>query len=136
MLVRSYFGIFGSFMVIAGALSPMLRIPVMGNWNYWDIEPVLATLVMVLAALGLLSSVFARPSVLRFCGWSILVLVLFTLCAVYFKVNSYFDFIPFRKLAAAAAGIVRYRWIGWIVLVAGAAMMIAGGRARRDLKKV
>ncbi|HEY0895443.1 MAG TPA: hypothetical protein VGE15_02725 [Sphingobacteriaceae bacterium] len=128
---KSYLGILGSLLVIGGALSPMLRIPVIGNWNYWDIEPVLAAIVLVLAGLGLIGAVFSKPALLRFCGWAALAVVLFTLCAVYFKVNSYFSFIPLKKLAAAAAGIVRYRWMGWLALIMGSALMILAGNRRK-----
>ncbi len=128
---KSYLGILGSLLMIGGAFSPMLRIPVIGNWNYWDIEPVLAAIVLVLAGLGLAGAVFGKPALLRFCGWSALAVVLFTFCAVYFKVNSYFSFIPLKKLAAAAAGIVRYRWMGWLVMAAGCILMIVAGNLRK-----
>ena len=128
MTFRNYLGIFGALMVIAGVFSPMLHIPIIGNWNYWDIEPVLAALVLVMAALGMAVATFGKPALLRFGGWGVLIVVLFTLLAVYFKVNDYFSFIPFKKLAAAAAGIVRYRWLGWVLLVSGAVIMVLSSR--------
>jgi hypothetical protein len=131
MRIRNYLGIAGSLMVIAGALSPMLRIPVIGNWNYWDLEPVLAGTVLTLAGLGLIGAAFNKPSVLRFCGWGALVIVLFTLVAVYFKVNDFFSFIPLKKLATAAAGLVRYRLTGWLLLFAGSILMVLAGRVRK-----
>ena len=129
MAFRNYLGMFGSVMVIAGIFSPMLHIPIIGNWNYWDIEPVLAAIVLVMAVLGLAGSAFGKPALVRFGGWGALIVILFTLLAVYFKVNDYFSIIPFKKLAAAAAGIVRYRWLGWTVLLLGAILMILAGRS-------
>lgn len=134
MKLKNYTGLFGAVLVMAGGMSPMLHIPVLGNWNYPDIDTVLATLVFVFAGAGLLASVIKIPGLLKFSGWAVLVIVLFTLVAVYFKVNDYFTFIPFKKLAAAASRIVHYRWTGWIMLFTGAVIMIFAGK--KEVKKM
>lgn len=126
----NYLGLIGSLLIVAGAVSPMLHIPIIGNWNYYDIDVSLASVVMCLAALGVIASVINKPGLLRFSGWASLIVVLFTLAAVYFKVNDYFSFIPFKKLAAAAARIVHYRWTGWILLILGSVLAIFGGRRK------
>ncbi|WP_423148086.1 hypothetical protein [Rubrolithibacter danxiaensis] len=128
---KNYLGIIGAIFIIAGGMSPMLHIPIIGNWNYWDIDSVLASIVFVLAILGLIASVFHKQGILRFSGWAALIVVLFTLIAVYFKVNDYFSFIPFKKLAKAAASIIRFRGIGWILLIIGSVLMIIAGRKQR-----
>src|SRR6476661_5738944 len=99
MAFKNYSGFIGALLVIIGGLSPMLRIPVMGNWNYFDIDLTLATIVFVFAGAGVLAAVFSKYSMLRFCGWGVLLVVIFTLVAVYFKANNYFSFIPLKKLA-------------------------------------
>lgn len=131
MTVKHYLGLLGAVLVIAGGMSPMLHIPVIGNWNYWDIDAVLASLVFVLAGLGLLAAVLKRPGLIRFSGWAILIVVTFTLIAVYFKVNDYFSFIPFKKLAAIASKIVHYRWIGWVIIFTGSVLMIIAGKGTK-----
>ena len=133
MTSKNYLGLFGAVLVMAGGMSPMLRIPIIGNWNYWDIDTVLATIVFVFAGLGLLASILKKPGLLKFSGWAVLVVVVFTLIAVYFKVNDYFTFIPFKKLAAAATRIVHYKWLGWIMIITGSLLMIFGGK--REIKK-
>lgn len=126
----NYLGLIGSLLIVAGAVSPMLHIPIIGTWNYYDIDVSLASVVMCLAALGVIASVINKPGLLRFSGWASLIVVLFTLAAVYFKVNDYFSFIPFKKLASAAARIVHYRWTGWILLILGSVLAIFGGRRK------
>ena len=128
MTFKNYLGLFGALLVLAGGMSPMLRIPIIGNWNYWDIDVVLATIVFGFAAAGLLASIIKKPGLLRFSGWAIFIVVLFTLIAVYFKVNDYFTFIPFKKLAAAATRVVRYQWLGWIMIISGSLLMIIAGK--------
>lgn len=125
---KNYFGLLGAVLVIAGGMSPMLRIPVIGNWNYWDVDTVLATLVYVFAAVGLLGAVLRKPGLVKFSGWAVLVVVAFTLVAVYFKVNDYFSFIPFKKLARLAGNMVHYKWLGWIMLFGGSFIMILSSR--------
>jgi hypothetical protein len=129
----NYLGLLGSLLIIAGGLSPMLHIPIMGNWNYYDIDVALASIVMTLAVLGVIASVINKPGLLRFTGWASLFMILFTLAAVYFKVNDYFSFIPLKKLAAAASRLVHYRWTGWILLFLGAILSIIGARRKKTV---
>jgi hypothetical protein len=128
MAFKNYSGFIGALLVIIGGLSPMLRVPIMGNWNYMDIDVTLATIVFVFAGAGVLAAIFSKYSMLRFCGWAILLVVAFTLVAVYFKANDYFSFIPFKKLARALTGTIRYQWVGWGMLFAGSLIMILSGR--------
>ena len=131
----NYLGLLGSILIIAGGLSPMLHLPIIGNWNYYDIDVSLASIVMTLAVLGLVASLINKPGLLRFSGWAALIVILFTLAAVYFKVNDYFSFIPLKKLAAAASRIVHYRWTGWVLLLTGAVFIIIGSRKRTKIVK-
>ncbi len=124
MTLKNYAGIIGALLVIAGGLSPMLHIPIIGNWNYWDLDTVLAAIIYTLATLALIASASNKRGLLRFCGWSILLVLGFTFVAVYFKVDNYFSFIPFKKLAAAASRVIHYRWTGWVLIASGGLIMI------------
>ncbi len=124
MTLKNYAGIIGALLVIAGGLSPMLHIPIIGNWNYWDLDIVLAAIIYTLAILALIASASNKRGLLRFCGWSILLVLGFTFVAVYFKVDNYFSFIPFKKLAAAASRVIHYRWTGWALIASGGLIMI------------
>jgi hypothetical protein len=132
MSLKNYLGFLGAILVITGVFSPMLRVPIVGNWNYFDIDTTLASLVSIAAVLGFFAALFKRAAVQRICGWAVLVIVLFTLVAVHFKVNDSFSFIPLKKLASAAAGLIKYKWSGWIVQLIGAALLI--GTARKERK--
>src|SRR5690606_31453082 len=134
--MKNYAGLAGGLMAAAGVFSPMLRIPIIGSWNYFDIDITLASVVTALAVLGTLAAVLNRSGLLRFAGWAVLAVVIFTFAAVYFKVNDYFSFIPFKKLAAAAAGIIHYQWIGWGLLAAGSVLMIIAGRKQAEKQKI
>jgi hypothetical protein len=128
MTWKNYIGILGTLLVIAGGLSPMLRIPIVGNWNYFDLDVTLASIVFILAGLGLLASIVRKPGLLRFAGFGVLFMVLLTLVGVYFKIHDTFSFIPFKKLASVAAGLVKYNRIGWGLLFLGSVLMIIAGK--------
>ena len=135
MSFKNYLGITGILLVIAGGMSPMLRIPVLGNWNYWDIDIVLASIIYALAAAGLLAAVLLKPALVKLFGWGVMLVLLFTLVAVYFKVNDYFSFIPFKKLARVATNMVRYKWLGWTMIFSGALIMIfSSGFKQKEIK--
>ena len=124
MTAKNYTALLGVILVIVGGMCPMLHIPIIGNWNYWDIDTVLASIVYTLSAIALLAAISRKQSLLRYCGWLLLLVLLFTLTAVYFKVNDYFSFIPLKKIAAAASRMIRFRWLGWGLMFAGAFIII------------
>ena len=135
MKTINYLGLAGAFFVIGGGLSPMVHLPVIGNWNYWDLHSGLASVVYVVVTLGIIAAITGRQGLLKFVGWTELILVVLTLAAVHFKVNDSFSFIPFKKLAHAAAGIVHYRWTGWALLFIGSAMMIVASGKKTPTAK-
>jgi hypothetical protein len=116
-------GIIGAVLLAAGGFCPLLRLPIIGNWNYFDIDPVLATIFYLLVVLALIGSFLGKGGLIRFSGWAALALVLVTLAGVYLKSHDYFSFIHFKKLVHFAAGIVKYKW-GWFVILAGALVLI------------
>jgi len=124
MTVKHYAALLGILLVIVGGMCPMIRVPILGNWNYWDIDTVLASIVYTLAAIALLAAFTRKQGLLRFCGWLLLVMLIFTLTAVYFKANDYFSFIPLKKLAAAASRMIKFKWLGWGLMFAGAFIII------------
>jgi hypothetical protein len=123
-------GIVGAVIMGVGGLCPLIHLPVIGDWNYFDIDPTLAIIFYILVVAGLLTSFLGKASLVRFAGWAVLVLVLVTLAGVYLKSHDYFSFIHFKKLVKFAAAIVSYKW-GWFVILAGTLLLINV----RDAKK-
>ena len=132
MTLKNDLGMLGAIMVISGGFAPMLHIPIIGNWNYWDIDTVLASVVYALAAVALFAAAGGKFGLLRFCGWALMIVLAFTFAAVYFKVTNYFSFIPLKKLAAAASSIIKYRWLGWGLIFSGALSMILFSKKNKN----
>ncbi|TKC08754.1 hypothetical protein [Pedobacter frigoris] len=112
-------GIIGSVIMAAGGMCPLMHVPIIGNWNYFDIDQRLAIAFYVMVVLGLIGSFSQKVGLIRFAGWGALVLVLITLAGIYFKAHDSFSFLHFKKLVNLAAGLVKYKW-GWYVIAAGA----------------
>ena len=49
-------GIIGSVVMGVGGLCPLVHLPIIGNWNYFDIDMRLAVAFYVLVLLGLIGS--------------------------------------------------------------------------------
>ena len=116
-------GIVGAVIMAVGGFCPLVHLPIIGNWNYFDIDPTLGTMFYVLVVLALAGSFMGKSGLIRFSGWAALVLVLVTLAGVYFKSHDYFSFVHFKKLVNLAAGVVKYKW-GWFVILLGALVLI------------
>jgi hypothetical protein len=125
-------GIIGSVIMGVGGLCPLVHLPVIGNWNYFDIDPTLAVMFYVVVIVGLVASFIGKASLIRFSGWAALVLVLVTLAGVYFKSHDYLSFVHFKNLVKLAAGLVKYKW-GWFVILAGSLILITVRGAKQQL---
>jgi len=122
-------GIIGAVTMAVGGLCPLVRVPIMGNWNYFDLDQTLAITFYVLVVLGLIGAFTAKAGLVKFAGWAGLVLVAITLAGVYFKAHDSFGFLHFKKVVNFAAGLVKYKW-GWYVIAAGAFIMITVRRPK------
>lgn len=112
-------GIIGSALMAIGGLSPLMHLPIIGNWNYFDIDLRLAVAFYILVGLGFIGAFAKKSGLIRFSGIAALVLVMITLAGIYFKAHDSFSFLHFKKLVNFAAGMVKYKW-GWYVIAAGA----------------
>lgn len=128
MTAKNYTSLLGVLLVIVGGMCPMLKVPIFGNFNYWDIDTVLATIVYTLCAIALLAGVTRKQGLLHLCGWLLLLMLIFTLTAVYFKVKDYFSFLILKNFAATAARMIKFQWLGWGLMFAGAFIIILFSR--------
>lgn len=116
-------GIVGSALMAAGGICPLLRVPIIGNWNYFDIDQRLAIAFYALVVIGLIGAFAQKAGFIRFAGWGAAVLVLISLAGIYFKTHDAFSFLHFTKMVNFAAGLVKYKW-GWYVIAAGIFVLI------------
>ncbi|MCX2451350.1 hypothetical protein OQX61_08705 [Pedobacter sp. PLR] len=122
-------GVIGAAVMAVGGLCPLMRLPIIGNWNYFDIDPTLAITFYVLVVVALLGSFANKTGLIKFAGWAVMALVAITLVGIYFKVHDSFGFLHFKKMVNIAAGMVKLKW-GWYVIVVGAGVLITVRKPR------
>ncbi|MBC7567166.1 MAG: hypothetical protein H7223_09385 [Pedobacter sp.] len=122
-------GIIGTALMAVGGISPLVHIPIVGNWNYFDLDMRLAIAFYALVIVGLIGSFASKAGVIRFAGFGAVVLVLITLLGIYLKSQESLSFLHFKKLVNLAAGLVKYKW-GWYVIVAGAFILFTVRKPR------
>lgn len=113
----------GLLLLLAGGFCPLIKVPVMGTWNYFELDPFLGAgyyFFVLLAFWGIWKD---KTGLIRFSGWAVLIWALLSLAAVWFKAHDFFGFVHFRKLVSLAAGLVKYKW-GWLVILAGSGLLI------------
>jgi hypothetical protein len=116
-------GIVGAIIMAIGGMCPLIHVPIMGNWNYFDVDVTLAIIFYLLVVAALVGAFLQRAGLIKFIGWAVIGLVILTLIGIYFKSHNYFSFIHFKKLINLASGVVKYKW-GWFVILAGALTLI------------
>lgn len=116
-------GILGAVLMAIGGVCPLMRLPIIGNWNYFDIDQRLAVVFYILVVIALIGAFIGKAGLMRFAGWGGIALVAITLLGIYFKSHDSFGFLHFKKLVNMAAGLVKYKW-GWYVIGAGTLLLI------------
>lgn len=116
-------GIIGAAIMAIGGMCPLVRVPILGNWNYFDLDQTLAITFYVMVVVALIGAFTTKAGLVKFAGWAGIVLVAITLAGVYFKAHDSFGFLHFKKAVNFAAGLVKYKW-GWFVILAGTFILI------------
>lgn len=116
-------GIVGAAVMAAGGMCPLVRVPILGNWNYFEVDQTLAITFYILVIIGLIGAFTEKAGLIKFAGWAGIALVLLSLYGIHFKTQDSFGFLHFKKLVSFASGLVKYKW-GWFVILAGTLIMI------------
>ncbi|AFD08127.1 hypothetical protein Solca_3114 [Solitalea canadensis DSM 3403] len=104
-----------------------MRVPLYGSMNFFWIHVALGILLVTIAVIALFALFTQRNLLIRLSGWFSLGLTVFIFMAAKWKVADSFAFIPLKKLATLATGIVHFSW-GWLVLLTGAVLLIIAGK--------
>lgn len=113
----------GLVLVVVGSFLPLVHVPIIGNWNYWQLDHFLAIFCWIFSACALFGIVNNRGKLVNTFAVFLLILFVFTLFAVKYQASSYFSFLPFKSWTKALAGTVKLQW-GWIVEFLGALIML------------
>ncbi len=130
MAPRTFVTFAGFVILIAGVFSPLISPLGLVKWNLFDLNFVLATIMIIIAGNGLGSVVAKSKRLVKFYSWLTLGLILLIFIATVIKVNTSFSFIPFPKLSHTLSKLIHYRW-GWFLLFAGPILALLGSAGSR-----
>lgn len=120
----------GLISVVAGSFLPLVKLPLIGNWNYWKVDHNLAIFCWFLCALALAGILMNKQKLVKISGFILLSLFIFTIFAIKFKSLDYFSFLPLKSWQESFAGIVKLSW-GWILEFIGAILLILAKKSQQ-----
>lgn len=115
--------IVGVMLVVIGSFLPLVHIPLIGSWNFWQTDHYLAVSCWVFCIFALTGIILNKSKLIFFSGLMLLLLFVFSIIAIRFKTLQFFDFLPVDSWKNLASGIVKLKW-GWFPMFAGSALII------------
>lgn len=131
MNTKQLLGLIGSIVLFVGVFTPILRIPLMGNINYFRNGEGDGTIVLILALISLVLALIKKYEGLWFTGIGSLGIILFTFVNLLSKISQAKEGMesesvdsPFFDLADIVMQSIQLQW-GWPLLIIGCALIIA-----------
>ncbi|RZL49153.1 MAG: hypothetical protein EOP00_07530 [Pedobacter sp.] len=122
---NAYIGLL--LIIIAITISPIIKVPIKGNWNLYQTDSRLFFISFALLAITAFCLFLRRLGAFRFFAIVMFVWSLLMAAAVYFKSNNYFG----RKFwDGIIAKTIHYQW-GWVVLLVGALLLLSAVKRER-----
>ncbi|MDN3588398.1 hypothetical protein QWY86_17070 [Pedobacter aquatilis] len=115
--LRAYIGI---LLCIIASFSPILKVPIKGNWNLYQADAKLFIITYAILAIAVLFLFIRKAVAFRFISFVMAIWYVLAVIAVYFTVNNYTEFGFANKLIGK---VVHFQW-GWIVFLVGILFML------------
>ncbi|GAA3262709.1 hypothetical protein GCM10020258_27300 [Sphingomonas yabuuchiae] len=135
-------GLAGAAVLIVGLFCPIVTLPFLGNVNIFnDGTNLIALVLLAIAVIGGAMALNGREHDTLWPGVAGAVILVYHFATLQYRlsqIRSSMDELkdnPFAGLAKTAVGAIQLQW-GWLVLAAGAGLLVyAGIRARRELEQ-
>jgi predicted membrane channel-forming protein YqfA (hemolysin III family) len=114
----------GFIILIAGTYCPILR-PIIGAWDVYDGNKPYGIVILLVAVVGIIGTVFNQENIIRLTSWLSLGLVSLFLVLAWLKVHTSFTFIPLHFVARYLTSKLKFKW-GWYLLFGGPILAILG----------
>jgi len=125
----------GFVVLIAATYCPILRPFHLFNWNVYDASKPYGIIILLVAVVGIIGTVFNRSKITRLAAQLSLILVVLFYILAQLKVRTSFTFIPFHSIANLLTRQIKFIW-GWYLLFGGAFLALLGAllEKKRTLK--
>jgi len=121
MLILNKFRAFvGVLLCIIASFSPMLKVPIKGNWNLYQSDARLFMITYAIIVISVLFLFIRKAGAFRFMSFVMSIWYVLAVVAVYFTANNYTKYGFANKLIGK---VVHFQW-GWIVFLVGVLFML------------
>lgn len=125
MRLNIFISFAGFVLLIAATYCPILRPFHLVNWDVYDANRPYGMVILLVAVVGIIGTVFNRIKITRFAAiFSFVLVALFYLMAQ-LKVHTSFSFIPFHSIGNFLARQIKFKW-GWLLLFGGPVLALLG----------
>jgi len=125
MRLPAFLSFVGFVLVMAATFCPLLRPFHLANWDAYDLNKPYAMVVLLIALIGIIGTVFSQVNITRLAAWLSLALIFVFYIAAILKVKTSFSFIPFHSIAGFLSNQIKFKW-GWSMLFLGGILAVAG----------
>jgi len=119
----------GFVILIAGTYCPIVK-PILGSWDVYDGNKPYGIVILLVALVGIIGTVFNEQKIIRLSAWLSLALVILFYFLAILKVRMSFDFIPLHFVAKYLTSKLKFKW-GWYLLFGGPLLALAGVLLKR-----
>jgi predicted membrane channel-forming protein YqfA (hemolysin III family) len=124
MRLNTFLSFAGFVILIAGTYCPIVK-PILGNWDVYDGNKSYGIVILLIAVVGIIGTVFNEQKIIRLSAWLSLVLVILFYFLAILKVRMSFNFVPLHFVAKYLTSKLKFKW-GWYLLFGGPLLAIAG----------
>lgn len=133
MRLNNFISFAGFVILIAATYCPILRPFHLFNWNVYDANKPYGIIILLVAVVGIIGTVFNQVKIIRLAAWLSLILVALLYVMAQLKVHTSFSFIPFHSIENFLSRQIKFKW-GWFLLFGGAALALIGGLLKKKVK--
>src|SRR5471030_997895 len=125
MRLNTFISFAGFVMLIAATYCPILRPFHLVNWDVYDANRPYGMIILLVAVVGIIGTVFNQIKITRFAALLSFILVVLLYLMAQLKVHTSFSFIPFHSVENFLAGQIKFKW-GWFLLFGGPVLALLG----------
>jgi len=125
MRLNNFISFAGFVILIAATYCPILRPFHLFNWNVYDANKPYGIIILLVAVVGIIGTVFNQVKIIRLTAWLSVLLVVLLYIMAQLKVHTSFSFIPFHSIENFLSRQIKFKW-GWFLLFGGATLALLG----------
>lgn len=131
IIIRKSLALSGLILCLLAGMLPMLKVPIKGNWNFYQTDAALFFITYMIIGITALLFFVRQLTGYRLMTRVAAVWYLISISAVFFKINNYFGWGFADRLLSKS---IHMRW-GWIVYLVGIALLLLSVKKVKQIEE-